>query len=151
MPDNTKAMSLYARALLVTEDIENYRRAFKLSSTSCSKSEPYGCLILSAIYERGLDLDRDFKKSFEYTEKGCSIGSIQLCVQLGWDYWNGRGTSINQDKALYYFQNGCNEGYGYGYNGVGVIYSSTSFEEKNYDLEKRLSNQPVIMKFYLHV
>jgi TPR repeat protein len=89
---------------------------------SCNARHSHSCSYLGSLFARGWHgksifdegqgLEIDFKNSFYFYDKGCTLGSAMGCYGLGLLHMNAEGVPQNLEEALNMFTITCDAGYG---------------------------------------
>jgi len=82
----------------------------KLYIKLCSNSYAKACMSLGNLYTVNSiqEIKADFKKSAEYNTKGCDLGDMIACNNLGVMYKYGKFYKKDYNKALKLFTKSCN-------------------------------------------
>ena len=94
----------------------------------------YAARMISRMYAKGhvcelsFDSNYDSKKSLEWIKKSAELGCVSGQVELADIYYNGQGTSKDDEKAKKWYKEASDNGDDYSCTQLGIIY----LEEKNY-------------------
>ena len=103
---------------------------------SCLNGSGQGCRDISTLYELGLGLPKNMKKSLYYVEKGCELNHGSSCSKAGNFYAHGYSGVINKQKAASYYMKGCELNYGGACNNIGSAYMNGKGVVKNLALSE---------------
>jgi hypothetical protein len=87
-------------------DNKQYPLARTLFSQACNGGEKNACNYLGYMYAQGQGGARDQRKALEVYQKGCELGNLRSCVNLG-SLFQDTG---NNDEARKYFKKACDGG-----------------------------------------
>ena len=88
-----------------------YQQAFQLIKASAEKGEVKSKYILSTMYRRGLGVEVDEYKGFDWCEKAAKEGHLEAQFQLGLMYLEGEGVSEDETKAQNWLWEAADRGY----------------------------------------
>ena len=88
-----------------------YTQAFPLIKASAEKGDVKSKFILSTMYRRGLGVDVDEYKGFDWCEKAANEGHLEAQFQLGLMYLEGEGVSEDETKAQNWLWSAADRGY----------------------------------------
>ncbi len=83
---------------------EDHKKAKRLFTKACKKSDSLGCYHLGTLYKRGgNDIERDFRKARMFYARGCKIGLAKSCSQydLIREKREIKGSDINDNNFSY--------------------------------------------------
>ena len=83
------------------------------------------------IYERGLGVEQDYKKAFEWYQKGVANGAMLGLARIGWMHERGLGFDKNYYKAVSYYKRAAEEGVPWGYAFLGYLYQIDRGVDRN--------------------
>jgi TPR repeat protein len=88
-----------------------YAQAFQLIKESAEKGEVKSQFVLSTMYRRGLGVDADEYKGFDWCEKAAREGHLEAQFQLGLMYLEGEGVTEDETKAQNWLWEAADRGY----------------------------------------
>jgi hypothetical protein len=109
----------------------------------CQERDGQGCRNLSTLYEKGLGVKKNLKKSLTLVEKGCDYGNGSSCNRAGNFYDYGYAGVSNKQTAASYYKKGCDLNYGIACNNIGNAYISGSGVVKNVGLAETYLNKAI--------
>ncbi|RIA87332.1 hypothetical protein C1645_726618, partial [Glomus cerebriforme] len=91
---------------------------------------------LARCYERGIGVEKNNIKAFEYYKKSADQGHLNAQSELGYCYYDGIGTELNIAKAFELYKIAAERGHIVAQNNLGALYEKGKGTEKN--LEKAI-------------
>jgi TPR repeat protein len=88
-------------------DNANYVRYKKAAEAGDVNAE----LQLAYLYSNGLEVEKDLKKAYEWTEKAAKQGLAKAQYALAVSLHNGEGVKRDYNQSLYWLEQAANQGY----------------------------------------
>lgn len=88
-----------------------YTQAFQLIKVSAERGDVKSSFILSTMYRRGLGVEADEYRSFDWCKKAAEEGHLEAQFQLGLMYLEGEGTSEDETQAQNWLWAAADRGY----------------------------------------
>jgi tetratricopeptide (TPR) repeat protein len=98
---------------LAYSDSTDYPAAFKLFDVACDRGISEACTNAGAAVERVRDdmiTPPDLARASKLYSKGCLMGSLRGCDEIGYLYFNGWNFEHNNEKAKFWFEKACHSG-----------------------------------------
>jgi len=106
-----------------------YTQAFQLIKASAEKGKVKSKFILSTMYRRGLGVDLDEYKGFDWCKMAAEEGHLEAQFQLGLMYLEGEGISEDETKAQNWLWSAADRGYPQASEVLTYIFSGNYHEE----------------------
>jgi len=106
-----------------------YTQAFQLIKASAEKGEVKSKFILSTMYRRGLGVDPDEYKGFDWCKMAAEEGHLEAQFQLGLMYLEGEGISEDETEAQNWLWSAADRGYPQASEVLTYIFSGNYHEE----------------------
>ena len=74
---------------------------------NCNNNQATYCNALGVAYYWEKVLTKDYKKSFQFFTKGCSLHDDRSCISLAVQYMEGKGVVKNKEKAIALYTKMC--------------------------------------------
>jgi TPR repeat protein len=104
------AMDLAAQGLMLLEQGRQVE-AHTLFAQAAQRGDPIGQYGLGVLYDQGLGVTRDSKKSAQWFGKAARQGNAAAQFNLGNAYLNGRGVSRDTARTEYWWRQAAAQGY----------------------------------------
>ncbi len=101
--------------------------AEKMAKDACNKNESFGCVVSNWVLSGGLNAtaeqkaDANMEEATYFAEKGCELGSVRACSDVGSDAFFSINTDLTSaakkeavQKAAKYSEKACSHGYEWG-------------------------------------
>ena len=109
-----------------------YTQAFQLITASAERGDVRSGFILSTMYRRGIGVEADEYKGFDWCKKAAEEGHLEAQFQLGLMYLEGEGISEDETQAQNWLWSAADRGYPQASEVLTYIFSEDYHQE--YDL-----------------
>ena len=106
-----------------------YTQAFQLIKTSAERGEAKSQFILSTMYRRGLGVETDQYRGFDWCKMAAEEGHLEAQFQLGLMYLEGEGISEDETEAQNWLWSAADRGYPQASEVLTYIFSGNYHEE----------------------
>jgi TPR repeat protein len=113
--------------LLFENERTESRKAY---ARSCELGLPLGCASLGNILADSSD-PKDQKQAPSKLRMGCEHGFGAACTNLGYQYFEGRGVSLDKDRAVGYYERACGLSNGLGCILLGHVFAAGEVRARN--------------------
>ncbi|MCW2254116.1 TPR repeat protein [Providencia alcalifaciens] len=99
------------RLAMLYVEIDNYDDAIRLYNIAIEKGEPVAMNSMGLLYQHGLGVEPDVKKSIELYQQAANHNSIGGLINLGLMYEKGLGVPQSYEKAIELYEKSYQLGY----------------------------------------